>query len=80
MSHFDAEWAEAEIRSCCRLASLLDVPLVEAAQKTSSLSPGPHTRPWSGSDRGRLAVVWMLIGEGFASATPDMVTCVSVKR
>ena len=28
----DAEWTGAEIRSCCRLAALLDVPLVEAAQ------------------------------------------------
>jgi hypothetical protein len=26
------QWTGAEIRSCCRLASLLDVPLVEAAQ------------------------------------------------
>jgi hypothetical protein len=24
----DANWTGAEIRSCCRLASLLDVPLV----------------------------------------------------
>lgn len=28
----DAEWTGAEIRSCCRLAALLDVPLVEAAK------------------------------------------------
>jgi len=28
----DANWTEAEIKSCCRLASLLDVPLVQAAQ------------------------------------------------
>jgi hypothetical protein len=28
----DADWSGAEIRSCCRLAALLDVPLVEAAQ------------------------------------------------
>ena len=28
----DADWTGAEIRSCCRLASLLDVPLVEAAK------------------------------------------------
>lgn len=28
----DADWTGAEIRSCCRLAALLDVPLVEAAQ------------------------------------------------
>ena len=27
----DADWTGAEIRSCCRLAALLDVPLVEAA-------------------------------------------------
>ena len=28
----DANWTGAEITSCCRLASLLDVPLVQAAQ------------------------------------------------
>jgi hypothetical protein len=28
----DADWSGAEIRSCCRLAALLDVSLVEAAQ------------------------------------------------
>jgi hypothetical protein len=28
----DAQWTGAEIKSCCRLASLLDVPLVQAAQ------------------------------------------------
>ena len=28
----DADWSGAEIRSCCRLATLLDVPLVEAAR------------------------------------------------
>jgi hypothetical protein len=28
----DTEWTGAEIRPCCRLASLLDVPLVQAAQ------------------------------------------------
>lgn len=28
----DADWSGAEIRACCRLAALLDLPLVEAAQ------------------------------------------------
>ena len=28
----DRDWTGAEIRTCCRLAALLDVPLVEAAQ------------------------------------------------
>jgi hypothetical protein len=28
----DHEWTGAEVRSCCRLAALLDIPLVEAAQ------------------------------------------------
>ncbi len=28
----DANWTGAEIKSCCWLASLLDVPLVQAAQ------------------------------------------------
>ena len=29
----DADFTGAEIRACCRLAALLDVPLVEAAQE-----------------------------------------------
>ena len=29
---YDTNWTGAEIKSCCRLASLLDVPLVQAAQ------------------------------------------------
>ena len=28
----DRDWTGAEVKSCCRLAALLDVPLVEAAQ------------------------------------------------
>jgi hypothetical protein len=28
----DTRWTGAEIKSCCRLAALLDVPLVQAAQ------------------------------------------------
>ncbi len=28
----DAQWTGAEIKSCCRLAALLDLPLVQAAQ------------------------------------------------
>ncbi len=28
----DTHWTGAEIKSCCRLASLLDAPLIEAAQ------------------------------------------------
>ena len=28
----DAQWTGAEIKSCCRLAALLDVPLVQSAQ------------------------------------------------
>lgn len=28
----DAQWTGAEIKSCCRLAALLDVPLMQAAQ------------------------------------------------
>ena len=28
----DTNWIGAEIKSCCRLASLLDVPLIQAAQ------------------------------------------------
>jgi hypothetical protein len=28
----DTNWTGAEIKSCCRLASLMDLPLVQAAQ------------------------------------------------
>jgi len=28
----DTNWTGAEIKSCCKLATLLDVPLVQAAQ------------------------------------------------
>lgn len=28
----DSDWTGAEIKSCCRLAALLDLPLVQAAQ------------------------------------------------
>ena len=28
----DRDWTGAEIKACCRLAALLDVPLIEAAQ------------------------------------------------
>jgi hypothetical protein len=28
----DASWTDAEVRSCCRLSALLDVPLIQAAQ------------------------------------------------
>ena len=28
----DANWTGAEIKACCRLSALLDVPLVQAAQ------------------------------------------------
>jgi hypothetical protein len=34
----DADWTGAEIRSCCRLAALLGVPLVEAAQNVVPVS------------------------------------------
>ena len=38
----DADWTGAEIRSCCRLAALLDVPLVEAAR---NVVPVARTAP-----------------------------------
>jgi hypothetical protein len=34
----DADWTGAEIRACCRLAALLDVPLVEAGQNVVPVS------------------------------------------
>ena len=38
----DADWTGAEIRSCCRLASLLDVSLVEAAQNVVPVARTAH--------------------------------------
>ena len=34
----DTNWTGAEIKSCCRLAALLDIPLVEAAQNVVPIS------------------------------------------
>jgi AAA+ superfamily predicted ATPase len=34
----DTNWTGAEIKSCCRLASLLDIPLVDAAQNVVPVS------------------------------------------
>jgi hypothetical protein len=34
----DTNWTGAEIKSCCRLASLLDVPLVQAAQNVAPVA------------------------------------------
>ena len=38
----DADFTGAEIRSCCRLAALLDVPLVEAAQNVVPVARTAH--------------------------------------
>lgn len=38
----DADWSGAEIRSCCRLAALLDVSLVEAAQNVVPVARTAH--------------------------------------
>jgi SpoVK/Ycf46/Vps4 family AAA+-type ATPase len=38
----DADWSGAEIRACCRLAALLDVPLVEAAQNVVPVARTAH--------------------------------------
>ncbi|MHB1038181.1 MAG: AAA family ATPase [Pirellulales bacterium] len=48
----DADWTGAEIRSCCRLAALLDVPLVEAAQNvvpvaTTAAESVSRLRDWA---------------------------------
>ena len=34
----DTNWTGAEIKSCCRLASLLDVPLIQAAQSVAPVA------------------------------------------
>jgi hypothetical protein len=33
----DTNWTGAEIKSCCRLAALLDVPVLQAAQNVVSV-------------------------------------------
>ena len=38
----DADWSGAEVRACCRLAALLDVPLVEAAQNIVPVARTAH--------------------------------------
>lgn len=48
----DTNWTGAEIKSCCRLASLLDVPLVQAAQNVVpvAVTAGDkieHLRQWA---------------------------------
>ena len=48
----DAQWTGAEIKSCCRLAALLDIPLVQAAQNVvpvavTSAESVEHLRSWA---------------------------------
>ena len=48
----DEDWTGAEIRSCCRLARLLDVPLAEAARNvvpvaTTAAESVSHLRNWA---------------------------------
>ncbi|MEI8373286.1 MAG: AAA family ATPase [Planctomycetota bacterium] len=48
----DAQWTGAEIRACCRLAALLEVPLVEAAQNvvpvaTTAAESVSRLRAWA---------------------------------
>ena len=48
----DDEWTGAEIRSCCRLAKLLDVPLAEAARNVvpvavTAAESMDHLRNWA---------------------------------
>ncbi len=38
----DVDWTGAEIKSCCRLAALLDVPLTEAAQNVVPVARTAH--------------------------------------
>jgi AAA+ superfamily predicted ATPase len=48
----DTNWTGAEVKSCCRLAALLDVPLIEAAQNVvpvavTSAEQIEHLRGWA---------------------------------
>ena len=63
----DADWTGAEIKACCRLAALLDVPLVEAAQ---NIVPVAVTRPSrsSGCGTGPAAAAWPPTGPGSTPA------------
>ncbi len=75
----DADWTGAEIKSCCRLAALLDVPLVEAAQNVvpvartaseslSGLRKWAHGRCLSASKPG---IYRSGPGEAFSSLGPS---------
>ncbi len=58
----DADWTGAEIKACCRLAALLDVPLIEASQNVVPVARTAqevveNLRSWAGgrcldADRG----------------------------
>lgn len=48
----DSNWTGAEIKSCCRLAALLEIPLVESAQNVvpvsvTSAEQIEHLRNWA---------------------------------
>ncbi|MCD0459078.1 AAA family ATPase, partial [Roseiconus lacunae] len=48
----DATWTGAEIKACCRLAALLDLPLAQAAQNivpvaTTSAESVQRLRQWA---------------------------------
>ncbi len=64
----DAQWTGAEIKSCCRLAALLDLPLVQAAQNVvpvavTSAEAVDQLRHWAS---GRCSS-GLLIRRGFSS-------------
>ena len=73
----DTNWTGAEIKSCCRLASLLDVPLLEAAQNVvpvsvTSAEQIERLRQWA---EGRClsadnAGLYARVGRGRSAAAP----------
>ena len=73
----DANWTGAEIKSCCRLASLLDISLIDAAQNVvpvsvTSAEQIENLRKWA---EGRClsadnAGLYARVGRGRPTATP----------
>jgi hypothetical protein len=64
----DTSWTGAEIKACCRLAALLDVPLTQAAVMLFP-SPSPLRSRWKAFVAGRAAAACVLPTPAFTLAT-----------
>jgi hypothetical protein len=75
----DTEWTGAEVRACCRLAALLDVPLVDAAQHivpvaVTAAESVERLRGWG------VDVVEPAESEGYLTLAPDEAILARVER